>query len=140
MCVSQAIGTDWICFCKSSFLLLHDMYLHFSIYPTFVPFETEIVSSKIRKGDTPSKIYRRKHYEKKNISVRVCGGHPENPLQQARVKAGVSQDQIAEDLSCDIRTIQRYEAGEQFPDWDALVKMKIRYSCEFAELFPEEFR
>ena len=65
MCVSRAIGTDWICFCRSSFLLLHDMFLHFSIYPTSVPFETEIVSSKIRKGDTPSKIYRRKHYEKK---------------------------------------------------------------------------
>ena len=65
MCVSQAIGTDWICFGRSSFLFLHDMYLHFLIYPTFVPFETAIVSSKIGKGDTPSKIYRRKHYEKK---------------------------------------------------------------------------
>ena len=65
MCVSQAIGTDWICFCRSSFLLPHDMFLHFSIYPTFVPFETEIVSSKIGTGDKPSKIYRRKHYEKK---------------------------------------------------------------------------
>ena len=140
MCASRATGTDWICFCRSSFLLLHDMFLHFSIYPTFVPFETEIVSSKIRKGNTPIIIYRRKHYEKKNISVRVCGGHPENPLQQARLKAGVSQDQIAEHLSCDIRTIQRYEAGVQFPDWNELLKMKVCYSCEFADLFPEEFR
>ncbi len=65
MCVSRAIGTDWICFCRSSFLLPHDMFLYFSIYPTFVPFETAIVSSKIGKGDKPSKIYRRKHYEKK---------------------------------------------------------------------------
>ena len=53
MCASRAAGTDWICFCRSSFLLLHDMFLHFSIYPTFVPFETEIVSSKIRKGNNP---------------------------------------------------------------------------------------
>ena len=140
MCVSQAIGTDWICFCRSSFLLPHDMFLHFSIYPTFVPFEMAIVSSKIGKGDKPSKIYRRKHYEKKELAGSGMWRASENPLQQARIKAGVSQDQIAEDLSCDIRTIQRYEAGEQFPDWDALVKMKIRYSCEFAELFPEEFR
>ena len=140
MCALQATGTDWICFCRSSFLLLHDMFLHFSIYPTFVPFETAIVSSKIRKGNTPIIIYRRKHYKKKNISVRVCGGHPENPLQQARLKAGVSQDQIAEHLSCDIRTIQWYEAGVQFPDWNELLKMKVRYSCEFADLFPEEFR
>lgn len=65
MCALQATGTDWICFCRSSFLLLHDMFLHFSIYPTFVPFETAIVSSKIRKGNTPIIIYRRKHYETK---------------------------------------------------------------------------
>ena len=74
------------------------------------------------------------------MTVRVGGGHPENPLQQARIKAGVSQEKIAEVLSRDIRTIQRYEAGEQFPDWNELLKMKVRYSCEFADLFPEEKR
>ena len=72
------------------------------------------------------------------MTARVGGGHPENPLQQARIKAGVSQEKIAEELSRDIRTIQRYEAGEQFPDWYELLKMKVRYSCEFADLFPEE--
>lgn len=72
------------------------------------------------------------------MTARVGGGHPENPLQQARIKAGVSQEKIAEELSRDIRTIQRYEAGEQFPDWNELLKMKARYSCEFADLFPEE--
>ena len=74
------------------------------------------------------------------MTVRVGGGHPENPLQQARIKAGVSQEKIAEELSRDIRTVQRYEAGEQFPDWNELLKMKVRYSCEFADLFPEEKR
>lgn len=72
------------------------------------------------------------------MTARVGGGHPENPLQQARIKAGVSQEKIAEELSRDIRTIQRYEAGEQFPDWNELLKMKVRHSCEFADLFPEE--
>ena len=66
------------------------------------------------------------------------GGHPENPLQQARIKAGVSQEEIAEELARDIRTIQRYEAGEQFPDWNELLKMRALYSCEFADLFPGE--
>ena len=47
---------------------------------------------------------------------------------------------IAEELACDIRTIQRYEAGEQFPDWNELLKMRSCYSCEFADLFPEKFR
>lgn len=74
------------------------------------------------------------------MTARVGGGHPENPLQQARIKAGVSQEKIAEELSRDIRTVQRYEAGEQFPDWNELLKMKVRYSCEFADLFPEEKR
>ena len=72
------------------------------------------------------------------MTVRVGGGHPENPLQQARIKAGVSQEKIAEELSRDIRTIQRYEAGEQFPDWNELLKMRARYSCGFADLFPGE--
>lgn len=76
--------------------------------------------------------------KKKKIPVRIGGGHPENPLQQARIRAGISQDQIAEDLSCDIRTIQRYEAGAQFPDWNELQKMRSRYSCEFSDLFPED--
>ena len=65
MCASQVTGTDWICFGRSIFLLLFDIFLHFSIYPTFVPFETAIASSKIRKGNTLITIYRRKHYEKK---------------------------------------------------------------------------
>ena len=72
------------------------------------------------------------------MTARVGGGHPENPLQQARIKAGLSQEKIAEELFRDIRTIQRYKAGEQFPDWNELLKMKVRYSCEFADLFPEE--
>ena len=79
-----------------------------------MPFNTKTVSSKIRRAT--------------------------NPIEFTGLKAGVAQYQIAEDLSCDIRTIQRYEAGEQFPDWNELLKMKVRYSCEFADLFPEEFR
>jgi len=95
-------------------------------------------SSKIINGSLPVKFSRRNHHEKKRIPAKVGGGHPENPLQSARIRAGVSQEKIAEELSCDPRTIQRYEAGEQFPHWDELLKMKLRYSCEFADLFPEE--
>lgn len=66
------------------------------------------------------------------------GGHPESPLQQARIRAGVSQEKVAEVVSCDPRTIQRYEAGKQFPTQEALLKMKTCYGCEFFDLFPEE--
>ena len=76
--------------------------------------------------------------KKKEITVRIGGEHPENPLQQARIKAGVSQEKIAEILSCDTRTIQRYEAGEIFPNQNILLKMKITYACEIVDLFPEE--
>ena len=79
-----------------------------------------------------------KVYEKKNKLPRVGGGHPESPLQQARVRAGVSQEKAAEEVSCDPRTIQRYEAGEQFPTQEVLLKMKACYGCEFSDLFPEE--
>ena len=64
------------------------------------------------------------------MTVRVGGGHPENPLQQARIKAGVSQEKIAEELSRDIRTIQRYEAGEQFPDWNERKRQIRAWVCK----------
>ena len=35
-------------------------------------------------------------------------------------------------------TIQRYEAGEQSPTQEVLLKMKACYGCEFSDLFPEE--
>lgn len=76
--------------------------------------------------------------KKKKIPVLVGGRHPENRLQQARVKAGVTQDQIAEALSCDPRTIQRYEAGTLSPNQYTLSVMKRCYGCQFADLFPEE--
>ena len=65
--------------------------------------------------------------KKKNKPPRVGGGHPENPLQQARIRAGVSQEKVAEVVSCDPRTIQRYEAGEQFPTQEALLKIFSGY-------------
>ena len=78
---------------------------------------------------------------KKKADDRKGGRRPSRKSTAAGpYKAGVSQEKIAEELSRDIRTIQRYEAGEQFPDWNELLKMKVRYSCEFADLFPEEKR
>lgn len=65
------------------------------------------------------------------------GGHPESPLQQVRVKAGVSQETIAEALCCDPRTIQRYEAGEQSPTKATLEKMHTCYACDILDLFEE---
>ena len=76
--------------------------------------------------------------KKKNVSTPAHGDHQENPLQQARIRAGYTQKQTAKALSCDIRTIQRYEAREQFPTQDVLMKMSACYSCEIADLFPKD--
>ena len=87
----------------------------------------------------PQTFWRKeKHEKKKNLPPRVRGSHPESPLQQARIRAGVSQERAAEELDCDPRTIQRYEAGEQSPTQEVLLKMKACYDCEFSDLFPEE--
>ena len=74
----------------------------------------------------------------KNIPILVGGRYPENRLQQARIKAGVTQDRIAEVLSCDPRTIQRYEAGTLSPSQHTLSVMQKYYGCRFADLFPEK--
>lgn len=77
---------------------------------------------------------------KKQSSIRVGGGYPENQPQQTRVKAGASQEQIAEESSSEARTIQRYEAREKHPTQDTLLKMRAFYSCEPADLFPRNER
>lgn len=66
------------------------------------------------------------------------GTHPKNPLQQARVTSGITQEQAAEALDCGIRTIQRYESGEQFPTQDILISMAKEYNCPLEALFPAE--
>lgn len=76
--------------------------------------------------------------KKKRIPARVGGGHPENPLQRARVRAGVSQEKAAEELSCDPRTVQRYESGEKSPNKTVLEKMTSCYSCPLSALFEKE--
>lgn len=64
--------------------------------------------------------------------------HPESPLQCARIKAGVSQEEVAKALNCEIRTVQRYESGEQSPTQEMLLIMKDLFHCEIADLFPKE--
>ena len=64
------------------------------------------------------------------------GIHYENRLQQARVKSGVTQQEAAEALDCGVRTLQRYEAGRQFPTQDKLMIMAKEYRCDISALFP----
>ncbi len=98
------------------------------------------------KGNFPSTIKKRKNLEKstgrnlrhkkqkKNTTRKIGGGHPENRLQQMRVKSGITQEQAAEHFGFDVRTLQRYESGEKFPDMKCLVKMRKLYQCTGDEL------
>ena len=76
-----------------------------------------------------------KKKQDEQVKRRVGGTHPESPLQRARVNAGISQDAVADALDCDIRTVQRYEAGEQSPTQQMLLIMKDLFKCEIADLF-----
>lgn len=67
--------------------------------------------------------------------MRVGGSHPESPLQQARVKAGIRQETIAEAIGRDPRTVQRYEAGKQVPNQTTLRIMQQEYRCDANDLF-----
>lgn len=68
----------------------------------------------------------------------VRGGQSSNPMQQARIKAGMTQKAAASAISCSKRTLQRYESGELFPTQDVLMKMKVCYSCRIEDLFPKD--
>lgn len=68
---------------------------------------------------------------------KVSGAHPKSPLQQARIKAGLTQEYLAEILDCGTRSVQGYEAGRCDPPLAKLRKMMSLYECEFADLYPD---
>lgn len=78
------------------------------------------------------------NHEKKKSKASVGGTHPESPIQRERVKAGVSQEDVAGALGCEPRTVQRYEAGEQSPPQKMLLIMKDLFKCEIADLFSKD--
>ena len=72
-----------------------------------------------------------RHFKKK-------GGHPENPIQRARVKAGLTQVEAVEFFPFELRTLQAYEAGDSSPVLeDARIMAKV-YHCRIDELVGDE--
>ena len=61
----------------------------------------------------------------------------ENNLRLAREAAGLTQEQAAELLQCEPRSLRRYETGERLPRADVIQRMMLAYDCEFATLFPD---
>lgn len=62
----------------------------------------------------------------------------ENHLRLAREAAGLTQEQAAELLQCEPRSLRRYETGERLPRADIIQRMMWAYDCEFATLFPDD--
>lgn len=52
------------------------------------------------------------------------------------MRAGLTQDQAAEEIGCEPRSLRRYEAGKRLPRGDVVRRMMRVYDCEFAVLFP----
>ena len=66
------------------------------------------------------------------------GGHPEHPIQRARVKAGLTQVEAVEFFPFELRTLQAYEAGDSSPVLeDARIMAKV-YHCRIDELVGDE--
>lgn len=74
--------------------------------------------------------------KKKNVQAPVGGAHPESRLQQARIKAGVTQAQAAERVGVDTRSFQEYEYGNTSPTLAKLIVLREVYNCEAADFFP----
>ena len=65
-------------------------------------------------------------------------GSPENPIQRARVKAGLTQVEAVEFFPFELRTLQAYEAGDSSPVLeDARIMAKV-YHCRIDELVGDE--
>ena len=71
-------------------------------------------------------------------SLQKKGGHPENPIQRARVKAGFTQVEAVEFFPFELRTLQAYEAGDSSPVLeDARIMAKVYY-CRIDDLAGDE--
>lgn len=70
------------------------------------------------------------------MQKRVGGSHPENRLQQIRIKSGISQAKAAEILGMDTRSFQDYEYGNTSPTLEKLIILREAYNCEAADFFP----
>ena len=61
-----------------------------------------------------------------------------NNLFQARKRAGLSQEQVAEKLGVARQTISKWELGETTPEMDKLIIMSELYNITLDELMKEE--
>ena len=73
---------------------------------------------------------------KKNPGIPVRGRHPENRIQNARLKSGSTQEEVSEILEVTVRTIQHYEAGKTEPKSSKLKLMASLFGCNSDDLIP----
>ena len=70
------------------------------------------------------------------------GGSPmsvANNIKQARMALHIHQDELAEAIHCNVKTISRYETGERCPTLELALRMAAYLNISTDELFRVEY-
>ena len=59
-------------------------------------------------------------------------------LQELRKEKGMTQEQLAEQLSVARRTVSRWETGSNMPDLDILIELSDLYDVDLREILSGE--
>jgi transcriptional regulator with XRE-family HTH domain len=59
-------------------------------------------------------------------------------LRRLRVQRGISQEKLAEAADMDIRSVQRFEAGEINIVLTSLIRVRKALGCKWKELLPTD--
>ena len=59
-------------------------------------------------------------------------------LQEVRRKAGLTQEEFAEDLQVSRQAVSKWESGKGYPEMEKILYICKRYSVSMAQLFEEE--
>jgi transcriptional regulator with XRE-family HTH domain len=59
-------------------------------------------------------------------------------LRRMRVSRGISQEKLAEAANLDIRSVQRFEAGEINIVLSSLIRIRKALGCKWSDLLPKD--
>lgn len=58
----------------------------------------------------------------------------DNNLKELRIKAGLTQEQLAKKLNVNLRTYQGWEIGKSRPKYEILQEIKVILNCSYEDL------
>ena len=63
-----------------------------------------------------------------------------NNIRRLREQSGMSQDELAEILSCTRQTVSNYERGVSEPDIDTIKKIAEIFNCDIKEIIETDLK